>query len=165
MPATQSQQDVTRRAEHRLAIFVLSCLVVSLLAGFIAHRLGGYSIGSFAGAGLLFGIVCGAALFGRKAGLFRRDSRPAARPAFRHAALVLAVLFMIGGGWLVVSAAVHGNPTMLLSGLNAIVVGLLFIFFSKRARDAEAQPCAPPNDGPARSAQNPDGSGGPTSAS
>jgi hypothetical protein len=147
MSSIQNQEELRRRAEHHLAVFVLVCLVVSLLAGFIAYEIGGYSVGSFVGAGLLCGIVVGVALFGRKAGVFRRGSGIAPRPAYRYAGWVLGVLFLAGGAVLVAGWGVHGNPTALWTGLNMAATGALFVLFCRMPK--EAQPIAAPNGGPA----------------
>jgi hypothetical protein len=60
MTALGNHEELTRRAEHRLAVFVLVCLVISLVAGLIAHEVAGYSVGTFVMVGLLLGILSGA---------------------------------------------------------------------------------------------------------
>ena len=145
-------------------MFILVCLVVSLAAGFIAYGLADYSVGSFVGVGLLIGILCGAALFGRKAGLFGRGTGSPVRPAFRLAAIVLAVLSMACGAIQAIIAAIHGGSTLLFTGLNAFFMGVLFMVLTKERKDAEAPRGHEPN-GPAAPSGNSAGGQGPPSVS
>jgi hypothetical protein len=130
-PAVGNHEEVTRRAEHRLAMFILTCVVISLIAGFIAYVVAGYSVGSFVMAGLLFGTLCGGILFGRRKGIFSGDHVSPMRRIFRLAAWGLGVLFMVCGGMLVVIAAIDGPSTMLFGGFNTFVTGALFLLVAK----------------------------------
>jgi len=143
----RSEEDLRCRAEHQFTVFFLMFLVISTTAGLIAYWLDDYSVGSFVEFGALVGSGFGVAIFGRRAGFFRRGAQTPVRPSYRQLAMAFGVPAAVCGGAVLAVAASGNRKSMVFDGLNTFFIGVLFICLSRKAETVNDQQSAVSKNG------------------